>query len=277
MGEELSKLVGVVKSIPDSAMVLYEDALQPSLKVVGKALSSSLEFLTIPMKGMQYVSDRVSKNLQYRLTQYEDKLVKVPVAEQGEVHPELGVPILQRLSYVTNDEISELFTNLLVTASDNRTMADAHPSFISMIERLSPDEARIIRYIGDSKSVLYCDAKLICKRKAPEKLEDFDFSVSYTLARHWVTLLPFKVKLDFPDNCELYLANLISMGVLIERAGLSKTEQDEQYKEIVRANNLEALLDTMDKEKFEKLEYDNCFFDVTDLGSRFIKACCRIE
>ena len=32
----------------------------------------------------------------------------------------------------------------------------AHPSFVAMIERLSPDEARIIKYLKGRNDIQYC-------------------------------------------------------------------------------------------------------------------------
>lgn len=272
---DIEKIVEFSQSVPNAVNTVYEDALQPSVKVVGTSLASVLEFLTIPVKGMQYVSDRAKLNLQHHLQTYSERLNAVDKKNRCEVHPELGVPILQRLTYTTNAEIADLFTNLLLSASDTSSVANAHPAFITMIDAMVPDEARIIQYIGESNFILYCEVNYICKRKKMEDLSFVDLSTSFVTVRKWATNIPSNVQLDFPENCNFYLTNLMSLGIIVDKRGYSKTNLDEQYEEIIAMNKLRDLEDAMDKDKYEELQIENSFFEVTDLGKRFIKACCK--
>ena len=69
------------------------------------------------------------------------------------MNPQIGVPIIEKLGYITNDEIADLFTNLLTKASSVDTVNLAHPSFVQLIERLSVDEARIIKYLFNKEDI----------------------------------------------------------------------------------------------------------------------------
>lgn len=273
---DIEKIVEFSQSVPNAVNTVYEDALQPSVKVVGTSLASVLEFLTIPVKGMQYVSDRAKLNLQHHLQTYSEQLNAVEEKNRCEVHPELGVPILQRLTYTTNAEIADLFTNLLLSASDVNTVADAHPAFISIIDRLSPDEAKIIQYISDKGFLLYCNVKFIENCKDNSSLKEKLSSRAFAVVCHWVTEVPNKVSLDFPDNCELYFANLISLGILVDNHGFKKTNMDDEYKLLLSESDIDEINAHLNKEIFERYEVENSFLEVTDLGNRFIKACCRL-
>ena len=132
------------------------------------------------------------------------KLEEISEEKRCEVHPQIGTPIVEKLTYTTNDEIADLFTTLLVNASNIDMVNTAHPSFVNMIERLSPDEARIIKYLKGRKDIQYCDFRAKAK-------EGNGFT---TMGEH-LTLVPFEVKLDFPQNVNAYLSNLVSMGIFL--------------------------------------------------------------
>lgn len=253
----------------------YKDVAHPTFSVLGKTLGTVMEFATIFTVPLEYLNKKVKLNFRHRLDQYAEKIKSVPEEQRVEVHTQIGVPVVQRLAYTTSDEIADLFTNLLMTASDSETMSDAHPAFITMIDRLSPDEARIIQYIGEADFILYCEAKYIFKKEKPQDITKWDFGTEFITVCHWATNIPYHVKLCFPENCNLYLTNLISLGILIDKSGFAKIGVDEQYEEIIQNNKLKELEGEMDKEKVEKLEISRCYFEVTDLGTRFIRACCN--
>ena len=108
---------------------------------------------------------------------------------------------LDKLTYATNDEIARLFTNLLTNASNEDRANLAHPSFVSMIERLSSDEARILNAMQKSNDILYCDF-------------DEDVGGAYAPIFNHITAIQKYVKLQYPQNELAYLSNLESMGVL---------------------------------------------------------------
>jgi len=275
MGIIKNKLEPIADIAEEGLELVYKDVAHPSLSAIGKTLGTVMEFAGLFAVPIEYLSKKVKTNFQYRLGQYAEKLKEVPEERRMDVHTQIGVPIVQRLSYTTNDEIADLFTNLLLTASDSQTMADAHPSFISMIDRLSPDEARIVQHLGESQYVLYCQVDFICRKAEKKNPKDLDLTTTFATVCRWATNIPYKVELGIPKNCNLYLANLISLGILIDQHGLWKIGIDDQYDEIIKNNKLESLEDNMDKERYEKLDIKRSYFEVTDLGRRFIKACCN--
>ena len=70
----------------------------------------------------------------------------VPPEDVSEVPPEIGVPIIEKLSYVTNEELRKLYIELLAKASIKEENDKAHPNFINIINSLSPDEANLLSY-----------------------------------------------------------------------------------------------------------------------------------
>ena len=119
--------------------LVYKDLLRPSAQVIGESLKAVLEFASTPFMALQLQNDKLKLNLKKRLDEYAQKLDSIPEDKRCEVHPQIGLPIIERLTYTTCDEIADLFTSLLASASSTDTANTAHPAFISMIERMSPD------------------------------------------------------------------------------------------------------------------------------------------
>jgi hypothetical protein len=45
-------------------------------------------------------------------------------------------------------DLREMYAKLLATSMDSATSDTAHPSFVTLIQQLTPDEARILRHLG---------------------------------------------------------------------------------------------------------------------------------
>lgn len=74
-----------------------------------------------------------------------DKIANIP--EENLITPaaSVAVPALQGLSYTFEEpDLKDLYLNLLATASDDRRMNRAHPSFADIIKQLSSAEAKVL-------------------------------------------------------------------------------------------------------------------------------------
>lgn len=154
-----NEIVDLVKATPNVLGMVYQDLAQPGVKAVGNALGTVLEFSASFLLPVKLLNEKFKLNFTKRLNEYREKLEQIPEDKQCEVHPQIGTPIMEKLSYTTNEEIADLFTTLLANASNIDMVNTAHPSFVNMIERLSPDEARILKYLHSANEILYCSFK----------------------------------------------------------------------------------------------------------------------
>ena len=255
--------LGAASKIKEDSILglIYKDSLQPSFQKIGKAIGTALEFSTIPFKLLQQKNDKVSANLQRQLEIYEQKLKDVPEENVIEVNPHIGVPIVDRLSYTTNDEIASLFTNLLTKASSSVTVNQAHPAFVQIIERLSVDEARILQVL-----TLTPNTPCITLR-AYYQVEGYIDILSKA------TLLHTRVDLLFPDNMSLYLDNLVSLGIITSPPNTYLTNQGiyEPIQEAYNYNELKVAYEN--HESFKSLEIVRGLFETTNFGTAFLQAC----
>lgn len=253
----------IVSSSPKVLESLYGDLAQPGVKAIGQALGTALEFCTSLLLPIKLLNEKFKLNFAKRLNEYKTKLEAIPEDKRCEVHPQIGLPIIEKLTYTTCDEIADLFTSLLASASSIDTANTAHPAFISMIERMSPDEARILEYLKDEEDIQYCDINAYIK----------DGSGFVCLYEH-VTVLDLDVPLNYPQNTNAYLANFVSLGILRDKKGVFRTDKT-QYNRISEKYKVEELTKEYVPTKFNSIDVDESYYQVTPFGRLFIQACIK--
>lgn len=254
--------ISLVKDVPNVLEQVYEDLAQPSVKAVGLALGTVFEFSTSMLLPVKLLNEKFKLNFTKRLNEYKDKLEAIPEGKRCVVHPQIGTPIIERLTYTTTDEIADLFTTLLTNASNDDRVNLAHPSFISIVEHLSTDEARIIKYLKDHSVIQYCDFKGMINS------ERGGFIIIVPRA----TLITRDVKLDFENNIGAYLSNLESCGILVDKIGMHKIDTS-VTDEICREYYLEQIKKDYVPSHFKAIEVSRGFLEVTPFGKMFIDAC----
>ena len=241
---------------------VYTDLAQPGVKAIGQALGIVLELSSTILLPLKLVNEKAKLLFTKRMNEYKEKLESIPEEKRAKVAPELGTPILDKLTYTTNDEIAELFTNLLANASNEDRTNLAHSSFVSMIERLSSDEARILNAMQKSDDILYCDF-------------DGVLANAYTPILKHVTAIQKYVTLQYPQNELAYLSNLESMGILKDNFPKEKTDVH-LYQEIADFHNVNQLLKEKGASKYKNVMVSNGFYSVTPFGRMFIEACTKV-
>lgn len=120
---------------------VYEDALSPAMKQIGKSLESiakTSRFLLAPFSYLAAQHDRWERYLQKVSERVEEENLI-------EGHPQIVIPTLEGLSLTYEDSLlSELFTNLLANSIDKTKQDLAHPAFPNIIKQISHDEAVIL-------------------------------------------------------------------------------------------------------------------------------------
>lgn len=256
-------IVQTITGAPNVLGQIYSDVASPTAKAIGNALGTVFEFSTSFLLPVKLLNEKFKANFTKRLSEYNEKLQQIPSERRCEVHPQIGTPIVEKLTYTTTDEIADLFTTLLAKASDSEQANLAHPSFISIIEHLSTDEASIITYLKDKDFIEYCDFR------GHNKSND---GFNSLITRQ--TLIERDVKMMYPQNIQAYISNLESLGIISDQSGLHKIDPhgEEEIKAFINYKSLESELVPR---VFQSISVHRSFFNVTDLGKMFIKACVK--
>ena len=97
-------------------------------------------------KAREYFSGQFQKDL-------AEKAATIPPENIVEPKASVAGPTLQGLAFTHEEEnLKEMYLNLLATAMDNRVSEDAHPAFVEIIKQLNGVEADLIKglLIGSS-------------------------------------------------------------------------------------------------------------------------------
>lgn len=256
IGDAAKAVAEIVKAVP-----VYQDAVQPAAQEVGKSLhlvARAVNAALAPIEGLVWGVEKIQDFVRERVS---SKLDNVPADEVQPPKTHVAVPAIEALRYTgAESELSELYANLLATSMDRATAYRAHPGFVDMIKNMSPDEARIMKFLATSEDQPLINVKAV--------LKDGGFQI---LRRH-VSLIGVKANCEHAPLAAIYLDNLVRLG-LIEIPTFSRITADEPYSEIEEHPEFKSILDDSMKNPTYTIEVERILLFVTDLGKQFIRSC----
>ena len=195
-------LINQIAKSPAILKEIYGDLAKPGAQQAGKALSTIIGLGNTMLWPVALLNEKAKISLENNLEKYRKKLEEVPEEDISEAPPEVGVPIAEKLSYVSNEELSEMYTELLAKASQKSQANLAHPSFVNVINNISPDEAILLKSIRRMPSLPFVEVQWKLKTK-----------------NEWQTLNPMLMgltclnQLQHPNNVHAYISNLEGLGI----------------------------------------------------------------
>jgi hypothetical protein len=293
--EDLKKIAEAADKLP--VQEIYEDLLQPGFRKVGEALGTLIEFGTIPVLPLKLLNAKARYYFGKNITVYERKLEQVKNEPTIQVPEYIGIPILEKFTYLNNQVLSEAFSNLLTKASFESTIGLAHPFFITILNNLAADEAKILLAVKDSERVPLLDLKVTVK---PNLAKDFGYlsksqqeitlgvmnsiqKFSTVPAAYNLTGLEKTLEIDFPDLIDVYLENLEFNGIIKfvrDESFLTESEIYEKLETEIYSTTIKEFIN--DVTEIESEFNDNScyipkiqrgYFCFTEIGKLFVKAC----
>lgn len=255
----MNELEAIAKS-PEILKEIYGDLAKPGVQQAGKALSTIMGLGNTILWPVMLLNERAKISLEKNLEKYRKKLEAVPEQEVCEVPPEVGVPIAEKLTYVTNEELSEMYVELLAKASQTQKASFAHPSFVNIISNLSPDEAILLKSIRTMPSIPFIEVRWKVKGKN-------EFS----------TLDPIKVgvsclaQLKFPENLPSYVSNLDGMGILKVRQDIFMVGAN--IYEPLESNARTTYAALVAAEPQKEISFQRGQIEITPFARLFMNAC----
>ena len=253
--------MGKEKIIKEAAEAVASH-LPETTSAIDKAVSSIvgvLDVLLAPFQALKIYKDAKLEMFKANLAR---KIEKIPPSELNE-NPSLSVvgPALESLKYtIMEDELRELFENLLASSVDKRK--NVFPSFVYAIRQLSPDEAKLLKRLSSgTRSFPLVDLRYVL---------DSDRSF-------------FEIKKNFSnlgdDVCEkpelipAYMVELEKLGIISIEDGKKLTDSTlydplESHGEIARLKKMNT--HGFGPGKFEILRKK---LEITEYGVSFISAC----
>lgn len=172
-----------------------------------------------------YPVKKANLTFRYKLEAFEDDLkekIKHIPPENLQIPPTMiAGPTLEALRYAYDEEdLREMYENLLASAMDNRISSSAHPAFVDAIKQMTPIEAKILALLADNQQLKCAEIKFSItntNKHYSKAMPDYFVSELYELGD------PFVVSSSITNLERLGLINITIMGFVGESYESLKT------------------------------------------------------
>lgn len=196
----------------------------------------------------------------------EEKLRDIPADCIEPPTARITVPTLQKASITEEHEIRELYANLLSNSMNSVVKNGVHPSFVEIINQLSPDEAKILKFMHThNRGIPTIGIKLVFSHGGHAVvLRDFSNVPELSGCEHAL-------------ESEKYIDNLVRLG-LAKRSVQEWYHDEGVYEPLKKHKHIysqfcqyEAAIQKEDTLK--SVEYEKGFCELTAFGKSFCRSC----
>lgn len=261
----MSDLLRELGDAKELVELVYPDLIQPIAKQLGSNAATVVEFLSLPLLRMKYAVVERKLRFKRRVERLLLRLDEVPAGSRTEIPSSVGVPVFDQLAVESDEDISELFLQLLKTSASADTVHLAHPSFVTCIKNISGDEARLLRHLSTKATVPFVSLRL--QFNQTEGLEKSPI----------LTGLERIVSPIVAENVPLYFDNLAGLRLLAVGAG-SLSDIGRWYKPLFELYEplRRQIYETghTDGKRYEVV-FVTGYYNITSYGRLFMKACLK--
>lgn len=261
---------GIVKAVLETSnnilLEVYGDLLKPGVSQVGQAIGTLLGYGNTILMPLALKNEKSEITIQSNLNKYRQKLEDIPEENIQSVVPEIGVPILEKLMYVSDDTLVELYTELLAKSSDKQQCNSTHPSFVNIINSLSPKEVKILELINEKSLALVFVSVLTDTDSHPiEQVSDLALEDDI-----------------YDENATAHISNLVGLG-LIDTTFNTQFKNTQRYVELedkIKQVYSNAPIDLNTNDIMLHLKKGDISFSrgtvrISSFGGLFLKACTK--
>lgn len=254
-------ITSVAKELAKDA---YSDLGHPVTKPIGEVIGLIPRAIKAALEPVEKWVLQKEYNIEATKKLLEKKLEKIPPEQIEPPEAHIAVPALQYISYcMNNDELRDMYANLLSSSMCMVVKDDVHPGFVEIIKQLCPDEAKILKYIWKEQYVPTITVRY----------ENEDGSGQDAL-RNFSNIGEL-THCERPIQINTYFDNLIRLG-LIENAGLISSLTNKELYEPIKKHPVVTLFlheGTIKKTPFKKSSIKEGFMRMTNFGRKFCDIC----
>ena len=255
--EAIEATTGLVKAVP-----IYQDAIQPAARQVGKALETvgrAVNAALVPIKGLVWSVERLEQFFQRDVT---EQLADVPPDEIATPPANIAVPTMMALHH--SGEIGELramYARLLAAAMDKKTQPTAHAAFADIIRQLMPDEALVLSLFTRRIQIPVVDIRAV-----------EDGGHKYRTIAQSLSLVGEEAACVHPDRAPTYLTNLSRLGLISIPEGQSLAGE-EHYSELEASDHVREAYEAVEEIEGSHPVPERLFTILTPFGAEFLSVC----
>ena len=196
----------------------------------------------------------------------QEKLKNIPPEDIVQPSPRIAIPSLQNASITEESKIRELYASLLANSMNKVVKDGVHPAFVEIIKQLSPDEAKILRYMSIFSSVPTISLRAENKDQSGITVINCFSNIGELM------------KCEKPYDIGKYFDNLERLGV-IRKSGAFESFTDKSIYEPLKSHEFikekeDSIQNSLDRNIPNILEG---FVEITSFGRAFCDTCVTVE
>lgn len=140
---------GLKNAVTQAAEEIYEDGAKSAVKEIGGCFGTLAGFFN---KVVLYPLKRLNIEYEQKAIAFEREMQEKynTIPEDNRCEPKLNIvgPALESLKYnILEDDLREMFKNLLVNNMDNRKQKNYNSAFVKIIEQMSSNDAAVLKWL----------------------------------------------------------------------------------------------------------------------------------
>jgi len=255
------------KNLPEVKLEAYKDIAQPAARILGVTLGKCVGLALNPVGAL---ADIGRKNLM-RFVKKLEKEEKENPENIIPTKPSVAIPILEKMRYIEEDVLAEAYAELLKNGCLKDRQAKVHPTYSEILSRLTSDEVKTLDFLyhgGNTYKIPMQELVKVLDDEDKQMLEDMNMSAGTLIPlpvhgipflevrgdthkenEGWVVMAKYftdisrKIAFSSPENLEVYIDNLQSLGIFQVRTNLwfipvviyndLESEATHQYKRMI--------------------------------------------
>lgn len=213
----IDAVTGLAKAVP-----IYPDLVQPAAQEIGKSLQTVSRLVNVAISPIRALVWGYEKIEEFIINRVSEKLSNVPHENIVTPLASIAVPTVEALKYLGDEEeLREMFANLLANSMDKSEADNTHPAFVEIIKNLSALDAIVLKKFLSKEThpirELHAVDEQLPEDGSPPKVSGETFWFYYSHLHFGNGLLNY-------NNVAKCFDNLIRLGLL--RLG-DRLEEDE--------------------------------------------------
>lgn len=250
----IDAVTGLIKAVP-----VYQDIIQPAAKQIGQSLETVTKTVNIalaPIKALVWGYELIEEFISTRVS---EKLKNVPAENIITPSPQVAGPAIESLRFSGHDQnLRELYANLIATAMDKATVHNAHPGFVEILKNLNSDEAILLQAFTIQNKYPLIDLNLEIK-------EENGYTIEY---RNYSNFHRNSI-LACSECVPTYIDNLCRLGIL-EIPAFLKITSPNTYEPLESDQQLNELKSKIENDNQQKVVFNRKVLMLTAFGSQFV-------
>lgn len=242
------------------------DKLPKTVSAVDSVLSTVVgvfDLLLTPFQIAKIYKDAKLEEIKNNIIEKSKNIPEEDLKESADLS--VVGPALEAMKYtIMNDDLNELFENLLVSSLDKKK--NVFPGFVDIIKQLNSDEAKVLKYLAQHGET-YPVISLRCEKK--DGNGGVDIVNNFTNIGYGVC--------EKPLLTTTYLVDLARFG-LIDFAQGKYLIDDKVYEPLINHSDIKKIDNrVLNLKGFNDYHVVKSYFKITEYGKEFISACVSVK